>query len=341
MEAMRKILEAINMEVGGIMADWSDPRSECREILRLTAQALTLSSPHPEAQEEDIAESEAISHELGAGRFVHGISKPIEISQDDEPIVWQLDFAATLPWGEEIKGVESEGSWFLIDQRGKVWEYGPAKAPAPLGNEYTRAIPLLKVGDNYMTWAEIISRLAAQKDEGHSCRDCQSYDCYEGESCEHPERGQCIDHSLFEPRDPAAPEPRPAEEPVPAPSEEDGPLKSVIHALETADDLGSSVVLDPEEISALRSQLAQATNNAQFWMGENSKTTRYYEAQLARKDEGMRKALEEAAQSLEALAGLAGKDETMLEYDQVRGYALNRAMAARAALREPDGRKGE
>lgn len=64
-------------------------------------------------------------------------------------------------------------------------------------------------------------------------------------------------------------------------------------------------------------------------------------SQLARKDEGMRMALEEAAQSLEALAGLAGKDETMLEYDQVRGYALNRAMAARAALREPDGRKGE
>ena len=160
---------------------------------------------------------------------------------------------------------------------------------------------------------------------------------------------------LSDTRKPAAPEPRPAEEPcdvdetncvdipgpAPAPSEEYGPLKSVIHALETADDLGSSVVLDPEEISALRSQLAQATNNAQFWMGENSKTTRYYEAQLARKDEGLRMALEEAAQSLEALAGLAGKDETMLEYDQVRGYALNRAMAARAALREPYGRKGE
>lgn len=53
-------------------------------------------------------------------------------------------------------------------------------------------------------------------------------------------------------------------QPAPAPSEEDGPLKSVIHALETADDLGSSVVLDPEEISVLRSQLARK-DEGQSW----------------------------------------------------------------------------
>ena len=53
MEEIRKILEAIDREVSGIMDDWSDPRSECREILRLTAQALALSSPHHEAREKD------------------------------------------------------------------------------------------------------------------------------------------------------------------------------------------------------------------------------------------------------------------------------------------------
>jgi hypothetical protein len=33
-----------------------------------------------------------------------------------------------------------------------------------------------------------------------SCRQCDWYDGYEGESCENPERAQCIDHSLFEER---------------------------------------------------------------------------------------------------------------------------------------------
>lgn len=127
--------------------------------------------------------------------------------------------------------------------------------------------------------------------------------------------------------------------PDPAPNEEEwSAIKRILNETDCTD--GQFLVIKGH-VDSLRSQLAQATNNAQFWMGENSKTTRYYEAQLARKDEGLRMALEEAAQSLEALAGLAGKDETMLEYDQVRGYALNRAMAARAALREHDGRKGE
>lgn len=36
--------------------------------------------------------------------------------------------------------------------------------------------------------------------ENESCRACDWYDAYEGSSCENPERSQCIDHSLFEPR---------------------------------------------------------------------------------------------------------------------------------------------
>ena len=49
-----------------------------------------------------------------------------------------------------------------------------------------------------VAWLPIIkARLGLVK----SCRDCDWYDGYEGESCEHPERAQCIDHSLFEKRE--------------------------------------------------------------------------------------------------------------------------------------------
>lgn len=45
-----------------------------------------------------------------------------------------------------------------------------------------------------------------------------------------------------------------------------------------------------------------------------------------------RQALEDAARSLETIADLAGRDETLLEPDQVRGYAASRAYMARSAL---------
>ena len=109
-----------------------------------------------------------------------------------------------------------------------------------------------------------------------------------------------------------------AEEPAPVPSEED--------------------MMAPD---GFVKRLLRMEMQGRDYIMSMSATIATLRSQLARKDEGLREALEEAAQSLEALAGLAGKDETMLEYDQVRGYALNRAMAARAALREPDGRKGE
>jgi len=81
------------------------------------------------------------------------------------------------------------------------------------------------------------------------------------------------------------------------------------------------------EVRALRSQLAQAINNANFWMGENSKTAKYYEAQLARKDEGLKNALKEI---------VAYTEDGMSSYKWGEVYKI-----ASAALREPDWRKGE
>lgn len=48
--------------------------------------------------------------------------------------------------------------------------------------------------------------------------------------------------------------------------------------------------------------------------------------------QSVRQALEDAARSLETIAELAGREETLMEPDQVRGYAASRAHMARAAL---------
>ena len=140
--------------------------------------------------------------------------------------------------------------------------------------------------------------------------------------------------------DPAAPEPRPAEEPDHIPDVTQMVDTEPRPAEEPAN-LCEGCGLWPcghHSPIGVRGCITTECANRKPTTGQLVADLR---SQLARKDEGMRESLEEAAQSLEALAGLAGKDETMLEYDQVRGYALNRAMPARAALREPDRRKGE
>lgn len=50
--------------------------------------------------------------------------------------------------------------------------------------------------------------------------------------------------------------------------------------------------------------------------------------------QSVRQALEDAARSLETIAELAGRDDTLLQFDQVRGYAASRAYMARSALAE-------
>lgn len=71
------------------------------------------------------------------------------------------------------------------------------------GFKYEDLSPEQKVLVNYRRSAELVEWLPIIKARlglVKSCRDCDWYDGYEGESCENPERAQCIDHSLFERR---------------------------------------------------------------------------------------------------------------------------------------------
>lgn len=56
-----------------------------------------------------------------------------------------------------------------------------------------------------------------------------------------------------------------------------------------------------------------------------------YDALLAERDR-LRDALEQAAQSLESISKLAGRDEFMQDVLDIRGFANSRATVARAAL---------
>ena len=57
--------------------------------------------------------------------------------------------------GELHKVMESEASWFLLDQVGRLWSYGPLKAPQLIGKEYIKAIPLFYTGLNDKNGKEI------------------------------------------------------------------------------------------------------------------------------------------------------------------------------------------
>lgn len=48
--------------------------------------------------------------------------------------------------GEKHTSMESEASWFLLTQTGKLWSYGPVHPPQPLSSEYGKAIPLFYTG---------------------------------------------------------------------------------------------------------------------------------------------------------------------------------------------------
>lgn len=60
-------------------------------------------------------------------------------------------------------------------------------------------------------------------------------------------------------------------------------------------------------------------------------SARDYDALLAERDR-LRDALEQAAQSLESISKLAGRDEFMQDVLDIRGFANSRATVARAAL---------
>ena len=290
MEAMRKILEAINMEVGGIMDDWSDPRSECREILRLTAQALALSSPHHEAREKD--------GEIGTPR----------------------EFAERLAW-MTINGKPDLGQW-----------------------------------ENHIKYRDAaLSRLAAPKPEGQTIEAYQRL--VNGGPCGLMERPaeeangcgavfdweKCKGCGAYPQMAPAAPEPRPAEEPnhipdvtqmvpsepAPAPSEEAMP-----EAIAAADMINDAI--DRARVSG---------DGAGLYTRILSIVDEALRSQLARKDEGMREAVRDVIdRAITGYDTCHGKKHYAYTIDGEQAYLIDsNQMAAlvRAALREPDGRKGE
>ena len=61
--------------------------------------------------------------------------------------------------GEKMSGVESEGSWFLVDQQGKMYSYGPMKPIRPVDPAYTKCVPLFKIGNEWLSFEEIERRI--------------------------------------------------------------------------------------------------------------------------------------------------------------------------------------
>ena len=57
--------------------------------------------------------------------------------------------------GEIQEGIESEASWFLIDQQGNFYNYEPMGPIHPVSDEYTELIPLIKIGDKWLSVEEI------------------------------------------------------------------------------------------------------------------------------------------------------------------------------------------
>mgnify|MGYP001774352798 CR=1 FL=1 len=95
-----------------------------------------------------------------------------------------------------------------------------------------------------------------------------------------------------------------------------------LSALMHEDVLGDYVSWD--DYDALRTELTEA--NADFVRIANER-----EALIAERDR-LRDALEQAAQSLESISKLAGRDEFMQDVLDIRGFANSRANVARAAL---------
>ena len=63
--------------------------------------------------------------------------------------------------GEE--GVENEASWFLLDQQGKFWVYGPMTPVRMVSKaEYDELTPLINVGGNRWLSVDEIAALEAE-----------------------------------------------------------------------------------------------------------------------------------------------------------------------------------
>jgi len=63
---------------------------------------------------------------------------------------------------KKIEGVEDEGSWYLVDQRGNFYSHGPMRPITLVDMARLRATltPLIKIRDEYLTVDEIERRLS-------------------------------------------------------------------------------------------------------------------------------------------------------------------------------------
>ena len=65
--------------------------------------------------------------------------------------------------GNKMSGVESEESWFLVDQQGNMYTYVPTKPLKSTELEYTKCVPLFKIGDEWLSFEEIEQRITTDK----------------------------------------------------------------------------------------------------------------------------------------------------------------------------------
>ena len=61
--------------------------------------------------------------------------------------------------GKKFSGVESTASWFLVDQQGKMYSYGPMEPIRPIGKAYTKCEPLIQIGEEWLSISEIEERI--------------------------------------------------------------------------------------------------------------------------------------------------------------------------------------
>ena len=75
----------------------------------------------------------------------------------DEKVKFRVGYEYTVD-GTKTTGEETEASWYLIDQQGRFYSYGPMEAI----RRCTKADKLefrLKIGDEYLTISDIEKRM--------------------------------------------------------------------------------------------------------------------------------------------------------------------------------------
>jgi hypothetical protein len=81
-----------------------------------------------------------------------------------ERMTFRVEWEAVIN-GNAVSGVESEASWFLVDQQGKMYSYGPMRPVKPIDSSYTKCQPLIKIGKEWFSVREIERRLEAIKED--------------------------------------------------------------------------------------------------------------------------------------------------------------------------------